>query len=176
MALYGSIPYMVAHNSHKTVGVFWNNAAETWIDIASSKSVLNSLISFFKTGDVPEVDTHWMSESGIIDLFVMLGPKPFDVSSQYSSLTGTQTLPPVSVSSFHLTRKCSIFLSSRLYRSISYLSSFVLFRDPVSIAISKFGVCGICQCRPPKIARPIGSGRVSGAQNIIRGPIYRART
>jgi len=94
MALYGSIPYMMAHSAYKTVGVFWNNAAETWVDVSSSKSMLNSLISFFKSGDTPEMDTHWMSESGIIDMFVMLGPKPHDVSNQYSTLTGTQTLPP----------------------------------------------------------------------------------
>ncbi|XP_057316342.1 neutral alpha-glucosidase AB-like isoform X2 [Hydractinia symbiolongicarpus] len=104
MALYGSIPYMMAHNAYKTVGVFWNNAAETWVDIASSKSVLSSLISLFKTGDIPEVDTHWMSESGIIDLFIMLGPKPHDVSHQYSTLTGTTTLPPMFGIAYHQCR------------------------------------------------------------------------
>ena len=98
MALYGSIPYMMAHSAYKTVGLFFNNAAETWIDISSSKSMLNSLISFFKSGDTPEVDTHWMAESGNIDVFVMLGPKPHDVSNQYATLTGTMTLPPVSLS------------------------------------------------------------------------------
>lgn len=53
MALYGSIPYMVAHrcvyyfyqldnfmlvfcSADKTVGVFWLNAAETWVDISSA--------------------------------------------------------------------------------------------------------------------------------------------
>ena len=97
MALYGSIPFMVAHSAHKSVGVFWNNAAETWVDIKSSKSVLSSLISFFKTGDVPQVDTHWISESGIMDVFIFLGPKPHDVAKQYATITGTATLPPVSL-------------------------------------------------------------------------------
>ena len=96
MALYGSIPYMVAHSAHSTVGLFFNNAAEMWIDIKSSKSMLGSLISLFKTGDVPTTETHWIAESGIIDMFVMLGPNPHDVSMQYSILTGTPTLPPVS--------------------------------------------------------------------------------
>ena len=37
MALYGSIPYMLAHNEHDgTVGVYLNNAAEMWIDISNS--------------------------------------------------------------------------------------------------------------------------------------------
>lgn len=60
--------------------------------------MLNSLMSFFKgTEEVPQVDTHWMSESGIIDVFVMLGPKPHDVFSEYASFTGTTALPPVSL-------------------------------------------------------------------------------
>lgn len=45
--------------------------------------------------DIPQIDTHWFSESGIIDIFVMLGPKPQDVFSQYATLTGTTPLPPV---------------------------------------------------------------------------------
>ncbi len=35
-----------------------------------------------------QVDTHWMFESGILDVFVMLGPGPKDVSRQYGRLTG----------------------------------------------------------------------------------------
>jgi len=58
--------------------------------------MLNSLMSFFKTEDeVPQVETHWFSESGIIDVFVVLGPKPHDVFKQYAALTGTTALPPV---------------------------------------------------------------------------------
>jgi alpha-glucosidase (family GH31 glycosyl hydrolase) len=30
-----------------------------------------------------------MSESGVIDVFFLLGPKPQDVFKQYASLTGT---------------------------------------------------------------------------------------
>lgn len=60
--------------------------------------MLNSLMSFFKgTEEVPQVDTHWISESGIIDVFVMLGPKPHDVFREYASFTGTTALPPVSL-------------------------------------------------------------------------------
>ena len=54
-------------------------------------------MSYFTAGDdSQEIDTHWMSESGIIDVFIMLGPKPHDVFKQYAALTGTATLPPVS--------------------------------------------------------------------------------
>ena len=36
-------------------------------------------------------DVRWISESGIIDVFIMLGPRPSDVFTQYASLTGTHT-------------------------------------------------------------------------------------
>ena len=55
-------------------------------------------MSFFKEAEeVPQVETHWISESGIIDVFVMLGPKPHDVFQEYASFTGTTALPPVSI-------------------------------------------------------------------------------
>jgi alpha 1,3-glucosidase len=47
--------------------------------------------------DVPQTDTHWMSESGVIDVFFMLGPKPVDAFQQYAFLTGTTPLPSVSI-------------------------------------------------------------------------------
>eukprot|EP00794_Sanderia_malayensis_P019892 gene19892-21835_t len=105
MALYGSIPFMIAHSKARTAGVFWNNAAETWVDIKTSKSMLSSLISFFKSGDsIPEMDTHWISESGIIDVFVFLGPRPHDVFQQYTTLTGTTQLPPLFATGYHQCR------------------------------------------------------------------------
>lgn len=108
MALYGSIPYMVAHSVSRTVGVFWLNVAETWIDIDSGsakQSILNSLMSFFKgSEDTPQIDTHWVSESGIIDVFVMLGPRPHDVFKQYAALTGTTYLPPLFAIAYHQSR------------------------------------------------------------------------
>lgn len=62
------------------------------------QSMLNSLMSFFKEAEeVPQVETHWISESGVIDVFVMLGPKPHDVFQEYASFTGTTALPPVSI-------------------------------------------------------------------------------
>ena len=41
------------------------------------------------------VHAHFMSEAGIMDIFVLLGPKPSDVSTQYASLTGSTPLPPL---------------------------------------------------------------------------------
>ncbi|KAJ8604388.1 hypothetical protein MRB53_041832 [Persea americana] len=43
MTLYGAIPFMQAHKKDSTVGVFWLNAAETWIDIVKAKEAHNPL-------------------------------------------------------------------------------------------------------------------------------------
>ncbi|KAF8904918.1 alpha-glucosidase [Mucidula mucida] len=79
MSLYGSIPFMQAHSADSTVGIFNAVASETWIDLfhPSEKST----------------STHWISESGIIDIFLLPGPTPADVFAQYTRLTGTAALP-----------------------------------------------------------------------------------
>jgi hypothetical protein len=81
-----------------TVGVFWHNAAETWVDIGNSKdtNVVSSIVNLV-SGHKPEntVDAHFMSESGVFDLFVLMGPTPKDAVKQYASLTGVAPLPQV---------------------------------------------------------------------------------
>lgn len=39
--------------------------------------------------------TRWMSESGIIDVIVFMGPRPADVIRQYAKVSGTTPLPQV---------------------------------------------------------------------------------
>uniref|UniRef100_A0A8B9KLQ8 Neutral alpha-glucosidase AB n=1 Tax=Astyanax mexicanus TaxID=7994 RepID=A0A8B9KLQ8_ASTMX len=94
MALYGAVPVMLAHNTQRTMGIFWLNAAETWVDISSNTG----------SSETPQTDVRWISESGIIDVFIMLGPKPSDVFTQYASLTGTQSFPPLTGLAYHQCR------------------------------------------------------------------------
>lgn len=93
MTLYGSIPFMQAHKKGSTVGLFWLNAAETWVDIVKIQHQTNPLALGLGSG-ITDTQTHWISESGQLDLFVILGPKPQDVSHTYSTLTGYSQLPP----------------------------------------------------------------------------------
>ncbi|XP_056021403.1 neutral alpha-glucosidase AB-like isoform X2 [Ostrea edulis] len=108
MALYGSVPVMWAHNEKSTVGIYWNNAAETWIDISSTtadKNFFSKIADLVKGNtEMAQMDTHWFSESGIIDIFVMLGPRPKDVFKQYAALTGSTELPPLFAISYHQCR------------------------------------------------------------------------
>ena len=102
MTLYGSIPFMQAHRKDSTVGVFWLNAAETWIDVIKAKSRSNPLSLGVKS--VVDTQTHWISESGILDVFVLLGPTPKDISQTYGELTGFTALPQQFAIAYHQCR------------------------------------------------------------------------
>uniref|UniRef100_A0A672J3H4 Neutral alpha-glucosidase AB n=1 Tax=Salarias fasciatus TaxID=181472 RepID=A0A672J3H4_SALFA len=105
MALYGAVPVMLAHNAQRTTGIFWFNAAETWVDISSNTTVFGKMLDYVQgSSETPQTDVRWISESGIIDVFLMLGPTAKDVFSQYASLTGTQSFPPLASIAYHQCR------------------------------------------------------------------------
>ena len=79
MSLYGSIPVMHAHSTDSTVGIFNAVSSDTFVDVAHP--------------DATSTYTHWISESGIMDIFIMPGPTPEDLFAQYTKLTGTPALP-----------------------------------------------------------------------------------
>jgi mannosyl-oligosaccharide alpha-1,3-glucosidase len=37
--------------------------------------------------------SQWIAESGIVDLFLLVGPRPSDVSAQYATVTGGSAMP-----------------------------------------------------------------------------------
>ncbi|PIA14901.1 neutral alpha-glucosidase AB [Coemansia reversa NRRL 1564] len=93
MSLYGSVPFMLAHSAESTVGVLWLNAAETWVDVTYAKT--NAITSFFRrssSGSESTVDTHWISESGVMDVFLFPGPDAAEVYRQYAEI---EELPPL---------------------------------------------------------------------------------
>ena len=102
MTLYGSIPFMQAQKKDSTVGVFWLNTAETWIDITKSTSLANPLS--MGVGSQTTTTTHWISESGLLDVFVFLGPTPQDVIGAYGELTGYSQLPQQFAIAYHQCR------------------------------------------------------------------------
>nr|AQW43007.1 aNeutral alpha-glucosidase AB [Nilaparvata lugens] len=107
MSLYAAIPFVIAQSVSKTVGLFWLNTAETWVDVAgnSDENVVSSIVNYVSGGTkVAQVETHFMSESGILDVFILLGPKPHDVFKQYAELVGTTFLPPYFSLAYHQCR------------------------------------------------------------------------
>ena len=102
MTLYGAIPFMQAHRKDSTVGVFWLSAAETWIDIKKEHIGSNPLAIGVESRT--NTQTHWFSESGIMDMFVFMGEKPQDIIQKYTELTGYTTLPPAFSLGYHQCR------------------------------------------------------------------------
>ena len=89
MTLYGQIPFLLAHGLVRTqpvsAGIFWFNPTETFVDISEAAAVGQSVYK----------QSHWMSETGDVDVFLFAGPSLSAVYRQYTSLVGTQQLPPI---------------------------------------------------------------------------------
>ena len=90
MALYGHIPLIVSQGIDSgTSGIFWFNPSETFVDIMQTES---------------ESSAHLMSESGVMDVFLIPGPDPPSFYRQYTSLTGKSVLPPMFSLGYHQCR------------------------------------------------------------------------
>ena len=73
MALYGGIPIVLSHTAKTSAAAFWFNPTETFVDIEQDQMGAHS---------------HWISESGVVDLMLIPGPKPFDVIQKFTRLVG----------------------------------------------------------------------------------------
>lgn len=104
--LYGSIPLLWALHkgegssaaSSSVSGLFWLNSAEMYVDIEKPVSLSSNSPSEL------QVKSQWMAESGVVDLFFLLGPSPVDASVQYASLTGGSALPQLFALGYHQCR------------------------------------------------------------------------
>ncbi|KAI8458047.1 galactose mutarotase-like-domain-containing protein [Phakopsora pachyrhizi] len=116
MALYGALPLMKAHCTGSTVGVFWLNSAETWVDVEKEQTKLDvkrswklstTLTSLSEAHDRDKgpsdttTTTHWISEAGIMDLFIFLGPTSKEIFSSFATLVGMNTIPPLFSIAYH---------------------------------------------------------------------------
>uniref|UniRef100_A0A3B3VVQ4 Glucosidase alpha, neutral C n=1 Tax=Poecilia latipinna TaxID=48699 RepID=A0A3B3VVQ4_9TELE len=106
LGLYGSVPLIVGHKPDRTVGVFWLNASDTFINIQYSPSDPQGgeTPPVKKRRLRPQTDVHWLSESGVIDCMILLGPAPQQLFKQYAQLTGYQAMPPLFSLGYHQCR------------------------------------------------------------------------
>ncbi|EEB08146.1 glucosidase II Gls2 [Schizosaccharomyces japonicus yFS275] len=95
MSQYGAIPFMQAHKIGSDVGVFWLNAAETWIDVEKERNENNETLS---------TRTHWYSESGKLDVFIFMGPTATSIYDKFTKLTSRSQLPPLFSIGYHQCR------------------------------------------------------------------------
>lgn len=89
MPMYGSIPFMQAQAKGASAGVFWANAADTYIDITKDKKSTTS---------------HWISEAGLLDVFVFLSDAPEEINRQYGAVVGYTLLPQSFAIGYHQCR------------------------------------------------------------------------
>lgn len=95
MALYGHVPLVISQSIKTgTAGAFWFNPTETFVDVEETP----------QPGGAMDSRTHFMSESGIVDLFLLPGPDPAALYSQYARLTGRMPLPPIFSLGYHQCR------------------------------------------------------------------------
>lgn len=87
--MYGAIPFMLATSPCSSAGLFWVNAADTWIDIKY---------------DEKDSKTHWMSESGMIDVVLFFGSTPSEILQKYTEISGKPMLPPLASIGYHQCR------------------------------------------------------------------------
>ena len=98
MALYGHIPLVVSQSTTTgTAGAFWFNPTETFVDVAEEEAPPGGAAA-------PASRTHFLSESGIVDLFLLPGPDPAALYGQYARLTGRLALPPMFALGYHQCR------------------------------------------------------------------------
>ncbi|KAF7653204.1 hypothetical protein LDENG_00086110 [Lucifuga dentata] len=106
LGLYGSVPLLVAHKPDRTLGVFWLNSSETFVNIhynpTDHQDDQTPPVKRRRIG--PQTDVRWLSESGVIDCTVLLGPSPLQLFTQYAQLTGYQALPPLFALGYHQCR------------------------------------------------------------------------
>ncbi|GMG44922.1 unnamed protein product [Ambrosiozyma monospora] len=105
LPMYGSIPFMLSTNSKHSSGLFWVNSADTYIDIkkvhkveADEKKIIP------EEAQSQRVQTHWMSENGIVDVILFVKDSPSEVTQAYASITGNTQLPNFFSLGYHQSR------------------------------------------------------------------------
>jgi len=94
MALYGSVPYLMARSSKdEYAGVFFNNPSEVFVDVTTPEKGARA--------------TRWVAETGVLEVFVFPGGPTGTMSSvlnQMTTLTGRPYLPPMFSLGYHQCR------------------------------------------------------------------------
>lgn len=89
LPMYGSIPFMLALKPDASIGVFWVNSADTFIDIQR---------------DQDTTQTHWISENGVMEFIIMTGSTPLEINKKYTEITGPVQLPQLASLGYHQCR------------------------------------------------------------------------
>ncbi|MBD8069541.1 glycoside hydrolase family 31 protein [Bacillus sp. PS06] len=86
-ALYESIPFFITVRGGKAHGIFFDNTFKSVFDMKTETDVYS-----------------FSAEGGELDYYVMAGPTPKDVLTQYTTLTGRMQIPPKWALGYHQSR------------------------------------------------------------------------
>jgi alpha 1,3-glucosidase len=89
LPMYGSIPLLIASKPELSIGIFWINSADTFIDIDKSTDDSRS---------------HWISENGVIDFIIFIDKSVSGINKKYGSITGYPQLPQLFSLGYHQCR------------------------------------------------------------------------
>ena len=81
---------MAAYGAASSIGVLWLNPTDTFVDVYPLADARQAL--------------QWMSEAGVVDLFVLPGGSLASVYQQYAALTSFPSLPPFFALGYHQSR------------------------------------------------------------------------
>lgn len=105
LPMYGAVPFIMGVSPDYSAGIFWINGADTYVDI--KKNVLKDSVNDLQQVIQPQSSmssTHWISEAGILDVILMVGPTPLSINKKYGDLTGNAPLPPLFSLGYHQCR------------------------------------------------------------------------
>lgn len=88
--MYGSIPLVMAVKPNHSVGVFWVNSADTYVDIDKLSP--------------SQPKTHFMSENGQLDFVILVSERPSGINRNYGLITGFTMLPQLFALGYHQCR------------------------------------------------------------------------
>ncbi len=98
MALYASFPVVNAISDSGHASTFlWMNPSETWVDVRQ-KPENNAQIRGRGSA------LSWVSETGLIDVFIAFGSTPAESSESLMSIMGAPTVPPLWSLGYHQSR------------------------------------------------------------------------
>jgi alpha 1,3-glucosidase len=94
MALYGTLPLMYAiHAESSSVsGFLYLNPSETFIGLSR------------KTNGSKDISSTWLSETGVLDMLMFVGPSAAAISKQYHFVTGLPAFTPMFGLGYHQSR------------------------------------------------------------------------
>ncbi|KAH0788482.1 glycosyl hydrolase [Histomonas meleagridis] len=83
--IYGSVPFVMSHNTQHTTGLFWMNSSDTYASIKTTEIGRN---------------LHLISETGFLD-FLLFSGSFSDIMRKFTRITGRPLMPPIFSLGYH---------------------------------------------------------------------------